>query len=244
MLRNVKNLGGNSNSPIITGSLLAADPGPETLDNFNVGTRGPDLRGGHGVPSPAQHVLPRLEVTGNPNKVLVDAIIPDAIIPSDGALFSPGTALGVGALGHVRLILPLPSIVAVLRPDFSPVGPVADELEHVVGKALLSDGGRAIGIDIAQPVGVATAVVDCHEGNGQRHASAHLGRDGLREVDLQSTAAVGPSASVPRGDAHGARGPGVIPCRTAERVQAVDAAPSAIERCTARRCPRVLVLCT
>jgi len=212
------------------------------LDNFNVGTRGPDLRGGHGVPSPAQHVLPRLEVTGNPNMVLVDAIIPDAIIQSDGALLSPGTALGVGALGHVRLILPLPSIIAVLKPDFSPVGPVADELEHVASKALLSEGGRAIGIDIAQPVGVATAVVDCHECNGQRHAAAHLGRDGLWKVDLQSTASEGPCASVLLGgrSAQGARGPGVIPCRTAERVQALDAATSTIERCTARRCPRVL----
>jgi len=218
------------------------------LDNFNVGTRGPDLRGGHGVPSPAQHVLPRLEVTGNPNMVLVDAIIPEARTPIDGALNSPGTALGVGALGHVRLILPLPSIIAVLKPDFSPVGPVADELEHVASKALLSEGGRAIGIDIAQPVGVATAVVDCHECNGQRHAAAHLGRDGSmrKEVDLQSTAAEGPCASVCLGgrSAHGARGPGVIPCRTAERVQAMDAAASTIERCTTRRCPRVLPLRT
>ena len=46
------------------------------IDDFNAGAGDPDLGGSRGVPPPAEHVLPQLEVLGHHNKVLEEALVP------------------------------------------------------------------------------------------------------------------------------------------------------------------------
>ena len=183
------------------------------------------MGGGHGVQPPAKHILPRPKVLGHHNKVLVEAVC--KLILVDGPGVPPGAALRVGADGQVQLLLRLPFLAKVLFPDFSPVGLVLSKFENVPSKALLCEGTLAISWHLAQPVGVSSAMVDCYKANGHRATAGPLGELAWEHyVSVQGTAAKGPCARVVFiVGALGAWGPGVVVCRTAERVAAMDATP-------------------